>query len=61
VGRCWICGWIIVEVESRVEARNTLPPAYRAQARIIALNKFSLEEIDELLEQHGGRTPGAQP
>ena len=47
-------GWIIVEVENKVEARNTLPPAYRAQARIVGLNKFSLEEIDELLKQHGG-------
>jgi hypothetical protein len=47
-------GWIIVEVENRVEARNTLPPAYRAQGRILGLNKFSLEEIDALLKQHGG-------
>ena len=47
-------GWIIVEVESKVEARNTLPPGSRAQARIVGLNKFSLEEIDELLKQHGG-------
>jgi hypothetical protein len=46
--------WMIVEVANKVEARNTLPPAYRAQARIVGLNKFSLEEIDELLKQHGG-------
>ena len=43
-----------VEVENRVDARNTLPPAYRTQARILGLNKFSLEEIDALLKQHGG-------
>jgi hypothetical protein len=47
-------GWIIVEVDSKVEARNTLPPGSRAQARIVGLNKFSLEELDELLKQHGG-------
>ena len=47
-------GWIIVDVENKGEARNTLPPAYRAQARIVGLNKFSLEEIDELLKPHGG-------
>jgi hypothetical protein len=39
---------------SKVEARNTLPPGSRAQARIVGLNKFSLEEIDTLLKQHGG-------
>jgi hypothetical protein len=47
-------GWIIVEVDNKVEARNTLPPAYRAQAQIVGLNKFSLEELDALLKQHGG-------
>ena len=29
-----------------------LPPAYRAQATIIELNKFSMAEIDEILLQH---------
>lgn len=47
-------GWIIVDVDSKVEARNTVPPAYRARARIVGLNKFSLEELDELLKDHGG-------
>ena len=45
--------WITVETDSRDDARNILPPAYRAQATIIQLNKFSLAEIDEILEQHG--------
>jgi hypothetical protein len=31
-----------------------VPPAYRARARIVGLNKFSLEELDELLKDHGG-------
>jgi hypothetical protein len=45
--------WITVETDSREDARNILPPAYRAQATIIQLNKFSMAEIDEILEQHG--------
>jgi hypothetical protein len=44
--------WIIVEVESKEEARLIIPPVYRSQAKIIELNKFSLEDIEELLGQH---------
>lgn len=44
--------WIIVEVESKDEARAILPPVYRTQAKIVSLNKFSVEEIDELLLHH---------
>lgn len=45
-------GWITVEVESKEEARAILPPAYRSQAKIVKLNKFILEEIDEILSHH---------
>ena len=31
--------WIIVEVESKEEARCILPPAFRSQARIVGLTK----------------------
>ena len=44
--------WIIVDVGSKDEARAILPPAFRAQARIIALNKFTLEQIEPILRQH---------
>jgi len=47
--------WITIETENREDARNILPPAYRAQATIIKLNKFSMAEIDEILKQHGGK------
>lgn len=46
--------WITIETENKEDARNILPPAYRSQAQIIKLNKFSMEEIDEILKQHGG-------
>jgi hypothetical protein len=46
--------WIIAEVDNKEQARAILPPAYRPQAKIVQLNKFTLEEIDELLRYHGG-------
>ena len=45
--------WITVDVESKEEARCILPPTFRSQARIVALNKFNLEEIGEILRHHG--------
>jgi len=44
--------WIIVELESKEEARSVLPPALRAQANVVKLNAFSLEEIQDLLRTH---------
>jgi hypothetical protein len=46
--------WIIVEVESKNEARSILPPAFRPQAKITRLNYFIREQIDELLVRHQG-------
>jgi hypothetical protein len=46
---------MIVDVGSREEARGLLPPAFRAQARIVGLNKFSMEQIDEIINHHGRR------
>ena len=44
--------WIIVDAGSKEEVRSILPPAYRSQSKIVKLNKFSLEEIEEILRQH---------
>lgn len=44
--------WIVVEVENKEEARGILPPAFRAQARIVRLNSFSMPEIEEILRGH---------
>ena len=45
--------WITIETDSKEEARDILPPAYRDQATIIQLNKFSMDEIEEILKVHG--------
>jgi len=45
-------GWIVVEVGSKEEARNILPPPFRRQARIVALNHFTVDQMDEVLNSH---------
>jgi hypothetical protein len=44
--------WIIVDVENKEAARAILPTDSRSLAKIVQLNKFSLEEIDKLLKYH---------
>jgi hypothetical protein len=44
--------WIVVDVSSKEEARNTLPPAYRRQATVVGLTKFGIKELDELIRHH---------
>ena len=47
--------WIIVEVDSKEEARLVVPPALRAGARITGLNKFTMEQVDNILSHHETR------
>jgi hypothetical protein len=51
--------WIVVEVDTKDEAKYILPAVYHAQAKIVKLNKFSLAEIDELLAHHQGQKQSA--
>ena len=44
--------WIVVEADTRDEARNILPPLYRPQATIVQLCKFGLEELPDLMRRH---------
>lgn len=44
--------WIIVEVDTKDEARRILPPAFRAEAKIVQLNTFTMEEIEDILLHH---------
>lgn len=44
--------WIIIEADSKDDARFIVPSIFRPRARIIQLNKFSLGEIEALLERH---------
>ena len=54
-------GWLIVELDSREEAAQLVPPQYRADSRVVQLNRWSREEIDEMVrefEEHGAPPSG---
>jgi hypothetical protein len=40
--------WFIVEAESKDEARAIVPPAFRSKAKVVQLNSFSLDEVEEI-------------
>ena len=44
--------WLMVEVDTRDEARLTIPVPFRAQAKIVRLNKYSMGEIDQILGRY---------
>jgi len=49
--------WMVVEVDTREQARAILPPLLRPAARVVGLNGFG----DDLVASHGGRTTTARP
>ncbi len=44
--------WIIVELDSKSDALNIVPPDFRSQATVVQLNTFSLEQMEELRRHH---------
>jgi hypothetical protein len=42
--------WLVVEVSNKDDARTMLPPLYRAEARIVKLTKFSLGQVDAMIQ-----------
>jgi hypothetical protein len=44
--------WLVVDVDSREQARSILPPAFRSDARIIALNKFTMDPVEGIISRH---------
>ena len=45
--------WLIVETDSKDEARLVLPPSFRKDARIVELRKFTLDDIGPIFRAHG--------
>jgi hypothetical protein len=45
--------WMMVDVASKEEALRILPPAFREHAHVVQLNKFTVEEIEQILREHG--------
>src|SRR5512138_969080 len=44
--------WFIVDVDTREEARNIVPHAFRHLAKVTQLTQFTMEEINEMLQRH---------
>jgi hypothetical protein len=44
--------WLIVDVDSKEEARGIVPPVFRSQAKIVQLNGFTLAQVEELRRHH---------
>lgn len=44
--------WMVVDVDSKDDARRIVPPALRSQAKIVRLNTFTIEEVEEILREH---------
>ena len=47
--------WLVVDVDSKDEARSIVPPAFRRQASVVQLCKFGISELDDLIKRHEGR------
>lgn len=45
------CGWLKVEVENRHMAEQIVPPAFRSVVRIVELQKFTREDIHQMMKQ----------
>ena len=46
--------WIVLDVESKEDARSIVPPSFRPQAKIVKLSRFTMREVDEITRQHQG-------
>lgn len=56
--------WMIVEAESRDEARRIVPPPFHSETRVVRLNKFTLEKLERLMRYHravASRVDGEEP
>jgi hypothetical protein len=44
--------WLMVDADTREEARALLPPAFRGRAKVVALTRFGPEDVDWIVLQH---------
>jgi hypothetical protein len=56
----WGCGdgehkaWFVIDVDTRDDARNVVPHAYRRDAKITQLSRFTMDDVKEMMREHGG-------
>jgi hypothetical protein len=46
--------WIIADLDSKQEAVNLLPPAFRKDATVVLLENYSPADAEEILKKHSG-------
>ena len=46
--------WFFIEMDTKEDARNVVPAAYRRDANITRLNRFTMDEVDRMMGEHGG-------
>jgi hypothetical protein len=44
--------WFIIEVDSKEEARNVVPNAFRRDAKVTLLSRFTMKDIEGMLSHH---------
>ena len=44
-------GWLIVDLDTRAEALQMIPPQLRAGARIVQLKKWTRAEIEAMMKE----------
>jgi len=44
--------WITIEADSKDEALRIVPPAFRARAKIVKLNAFTMKDIEGIFRSH---------
>lgn len=44
--------WLVVEVDTKEEARSIVPSEFRATAKVVRLTTFTREDIDPTLRAH---------
>jgi len=53
-------GWLIVEVGSRGEVIQMVPPVFRQEVRVVELNKFTRDDISSLVSDLKDRMGSAK-
>ena len=44
--------WMVVEVDSKNEARGIVPPAFRSQTKVVQLNTFTMTDLEDIRQHH---------
>ena len=45
--------WIILDIEDKESVLQLIPPIFRSSAKIVALRRFSIEDIQDVQTYHG--------